>query len=498
MQTSLSTTAPRPKVSDHGPILLALSALFRHHRLFLYVLCITFGLAVALAAVTKRQYRSEMKYLVQNARSTVLLSPDHTSSSIVNGVTEEELNSELAILQSDDVLSAVADPGWSPEDAMHKSKKELRSHSKKMSSMVSHLTVDPIGKEDIMSVSFMADTPQEATQTLSALSRAYLARHEQLRRPNGTSTFFEGQAKHYENQWNSAVRQLVEFQQANHLVSVPDVEESLQRSLLADEEALRNNDLRLRESDAGIRQANLLMSSVPERQQTQQRTVPSEQLLQQLKASVVGLKNRRTELLNRYKPEDRLVTEVDQQIVDTQRAIDDQSARDNIENTSDVNPAWQHLKTSLVEEQVQREALLGARLELQRNLDDLKSQLSHAQDLELTFDQLRSQAEEAQANCKAFTEKRDLAQVEDAMDQSKLLNVALMENPTFSQIPARPKPMLNVVLGIPTALLMATAAVYFAEMGRKTIGTPLELGAVSRHRVLASIAFDAGYGEGSA
>jgi polysaccharide biosynthesis protein PslE len=498
MQTSLSVTAPNVRASGDGPALLAITALFRHRRVFLYVLCITFGMAVALAVLTKRQYRSEMKYLVQNARSTLLISPDHTSTSVVNVVTEEELNSELSILQSEDVLSAVADPGWSPDDAMHRSKKDLRTHSKKLSSLSSHLTVDPIGKEDIMSVSFLADTPQEATQVLSALSKAYLARHEQLRRPIGTSTFFEEQARHYEDQWNMAVRRLVEFQQANHLVSVPDVEESIQRSLLADQEAFRNNELKLRESDAGIRQANDLMSSLPQRQQTQQRVVPSEQLLEQLKVSVVGLQNRRTELLNRYKPEDRLVTEVDQQIADTQRAINDQSARQNVENTSDVNPAWQQLKTSLIEEQVQRGALLGARSEIQRNVDDLKSQLSHSQDLELAFDQLRSQAEEAQSNYKAFTDKRDLARVEDAMDESKLLNVVLMENPTFSQSPSRPKPMLDIVLGIPTALLLATAAVYFAEMGRKSIAESWELGVISEHQVLASIAFDPAFGEGPA
>jgi uncharacterized protein involved in exopolysaccharide biosynthesis len=490
---SNSVTTPNAKRPPDGALLLIVGAFFRHHRLFLYTLCISFGLALSLALVTKKQYRSEMKYLVQNARSTALISPDRASSSIVNGVTEEELNSEMEILQSEDVLSAVADPEWNPAEAQSKSRKELRAHAQKVSLVASHLTVDPIGKEDVMSLSYMASSPQQATNVLSAISAAYLARHERLRRPTGTSSFFDEQARRYESEWKGALQQLVDFQQSHHVVSVPDVEESLQRSILLEEEALRNNQLRLHESDASIRRAGELLSTIPPRQQTQQRTVPSELLLQQLKESLVGLNNRRTELLNRYQPTDRLVVEVDRQIADTAKAIHDEADRGNVENTTDVNPSWQQLKTSSVQEQVNREALLGGQAGLVRQLDDLKSQLSRAQALELTFDQLRSQAEEAQANYKAFSEKRDLTHVEDAMDQSKLLNVTVMENPTFSDIPARPKPMLNLVLGLPTALFLAVAAVYFAETNRTTIGTSAELGGFSDYPVFATIAFDPAY-----
>jgi uncharacterized protein involved in exopolysaccharide biosynthesis len=438
----------------------------RHYKLFLYVVLTAFVLIMGAALVMKKQYRSDMKYLVQNARSTAVLSSDRSSSSIVNGVTEEQLNSELEILQSEDVLSAVADPGWRAEDAKDRSPEEVRKHSLKIKALSEHLTVDPIAKEDVMSVSYLADSPQEAFGILSSVSTAYLARHEKLRRPTGASTFFVEQVALYEGAWKTAVQNLVEFQQLHRLVTVAAAEESLQRSIVADEEVLRQTRLKLSGSDASIQSGENIIDGVSPRQQTQQRRVPNEQLLQQLKSSLVGLNNRRLELLNRYKPSDRLVTELDQEIVETMNAIKTESNNQNVEDTTDVNPSWQQLKTSLLQEQVNRRVLKAERVELEQQLNQLRAQLAEIQGLEVPYGQLRSRADEAQSNYKTFVEKRDLARAEDAMDANKILNVTVMQTPTFHYVPVRPRPMLNLALGIPTALFLGIAVVYFAETNR--------------------------------
>jgi uncharacterized protein involved in exopolysaccharide biosynthesis len=475
--------------------MLLLSALSRHHRLFLYTVAIAIALIMGATLLTRKQYRSEMKYLVQNARSTAVLSSDRSSSSIVNGVTEEQLNSELEILQSEDVLSAVADPGWRAEDAKNRPSDEVRRHSRKVKDLASHLSVDPIAKEDIMSLSYLAESPKRAYEVLSALSTAYLARHERLRRPTGASSFFVGQTALYEEAWKVAAQKQVEFQQRHELVSVADAEETLERSIAADEELLRGVKLKLSESGASIRGGEGLLEKVSPRQQTQERVVPSEQLLQQLKGSLVGLSNRRVELLNRYNPTDRLVTEVDQQIAQTQDAIRAETSNQNVENTTDVSPSWQQLRTSLFQEQVNQDALRAASAELEEQLNQLRSRLSETQGLEVTFGQLKAQAEEAQSNYKTFVEKRDLARAEDAMDANKILNVTVMETPTFPSTPARPKPMLNLALGIPTALFLGVAVVYFAETGQMGAKPSKDVDEVADYSVLARMPFTEAHGD---
>jgi hypothetical protein len=80
-----------------------------------------------------------------------------------------------------------------------------------------------------------------------------------------------------------------------------------------------------------------------------------------MRTLLVQLQNRRTELLTRYTPTDRLVGEVDQEIADTSNSLKAALAQKGQEDTTDVNPAWQGVKSSLVEGSIDREALLGAR-----------------------------------------------------------------------------------------------------------------------------------------
>jgi uncharacterized protein involved in exopolysaccharide biosynthesis len=167
----------------------------------------------------------------------------------------------------------------------------------------------------------------------------------------------------------------------------------------------------------------------------------------------------------------------------------------NVENTTDVNPSWQQLQTGLVQEKVNHDALQAGQAALGQQLGQLRGQLADTQGLELTFDQLRSQVDDARSNYKAFVEKRDLAHTEDAMDASKLLNVTVMETPTFPYDPARPKPLLNLALGIPTSLFLAAAAVYLAETSRNSISTPKELDEAVNYPVLGTVPFASGYGD---
>jgi uncharacterized protein involved in exopolysaccharide biosynthesis len=467
---------------------IILDSIFRFRRLFLWSFILG---ALAVAAFTflmPKQYRSGMKLIMQTARSSAVISPDRSTSSVLASVSEEQLNSELEILQSEDVLSKVADPGWNPALARTKSQAELRHHSKLLAAFTKHLTVDPVGKSDVMSLSFVAPSATEAQDTLNRLATAYFAQHERLQR-RSASGFYEEEAARYKNQWDIAIERLVEFQNANHLVSVQDVEESLEKAMADGEAELRTNNTRRNESSAALVKAQEVLTSVPVRQQTQRRVVPSQLLVQQLKTQLMGLDNHRTELLTRYTPNNRLVTEVDQQISDTDHAIDIANKEENHEDTTDINPTWQHLKTSMVENEVEYNSLTGGRSALEQELSSIRSKLVSVQRLAPEFEQLRSNSEQAQANYEAFLEKRDRANVEDALDAHKFLNVNMLESPTLPYTPARPKPLLNALLGIPSAAFLAIILVYLAEVGRKSFARSDELEIAMQQPVFATIPY---------
>ena len=318
-----------------------------------------------------------------------------------------------------------------------------------------------------------------------------MAHRKLLSRPSGTSSFFAEEAHRYQDAWQQANRQLVEFQQKNHLVSVPQTEETLNKAIASYEDDERSNGASLSELEGRLSESRHAAGAVPQRQKTQQRIIFSQTSVDQMRTLLLQLQNRRTELLTRYTPKDRLVQEVDRQIADTTASLNAALAAKGSEDTTDINPAWQEVQSSLVEGRIERHALRAKSSSLKHSISALRKQLSRLQSLDVPFNALEEKADQARSNYELFAQKRDQAQIEDAMDERKLINIAVAESPTSAFKPASPKPLLNAALGLLTALFLAAGTVYFVESSRTTVATARELESLSRYPVLATAPYDA-------
>ena len=152
-----------------------------------------------------------------------------------------------------------------------------------------------------------------------------------------------------------------------------------------------------------------------------------------------------------------------------------------------MNPVWQQVRNSLTEGKIEQQASAARVAATHATLLGLRSELSQAQQLDVTFNALQEKADQARSNYELFSEKRDQAQIEDAMDERKLINVAIAENATSAFHPVSPKPLLNTALGLLTALFLAAGAVYISEVSRCTYASPGELEASSNFPVLATV-----------
>ena len=122
-----------------------------------------------------------------------------------------------------------------------------------------------------------------------------------------------------------------------------------QDDLLASDAGLKELDARLAESTRRLR-------TMSTRQTTQNRAGPNLQSVQQLTAVIIDLENKRTALLTNYKPEDRMVRELDQQIAATRAALNDAASTKPVEVTTDVDPAWQQVRTDYAQGNISRRA----------------------------------------------------------------------------------------------------------------------------------------------
>jgi uncharacterized protein involved in exopolysaccharide biosynthesis len=475
------------ELSQVPPTRVFAEAFFRQRHIFAMIFLIVILLTVVVTVLPKRHYLSETKFLLENNRSNSVITADRNSTATVEQITEPQVNSELEILGSDDVIAAVADPGWSQLKPSEKSGDALRIHDTRLANFRKHLRIEPARKSNIIAVTYSALSPEEATQTLEQLSNAYLSHRRILSRPNGTSNFFNDEALRYRAIWQKANSDLTEFQKEHQVVSVPDKEQMLSKTIAGDEEDLRANQAELSEMEGRLHASAAAQNEVPKRHQTISRVVTGQGSTEQLRALLVQLENRRAELLTRFQPSDRLVTEVDKQIGNTATSLAAMISQQGSEDTTDVNPAWQQVQSSLVENRIERNALKAKAEALTQNIADLRGQLKEVEALDVPFNAIEEAVDQARSNFELYSEKRDQAQIEDAMDERKIMNVGIAERPTSTFHPASPRPVFNAAVGLMSALFLAAGAIYLAEMTRDSFATPQELNSFSRFPVLATV-----------
>lgn len=478
-------------VQDGNSLRPIVESAFRYRRLWLMVAMSVALMAVLYVVLIPRQYRSEMDILVQNKRGDYQITPERANNTVtVNEVTEEQINSEIQLLLSRSLANVVVDPQWNSASATSMTPAQLKAHDKAIEYFKKHLSAEMVRKSNVIHVTYTASDPQTATQTLNRLLTAFLAKQREIAQPPGTSQFFASEAARYKNELDQAQQELAQYQQKQGIVSLPDTEQTVDREINDAQTELRSTDAQISEVSQRLGVQTSQLRSIPTRQTTTERTLPNEYSVERLNTMLVEFQNQRTSLLAKFTPTDRLVQEIDKQIADTRTQLNRAKQMTSQEHSSDVNPVWQEVSGSIIRNEADRQALKARRAALAGQISKLQGDLSDVEGSTVAYTTLRQKVTDLQNNYQLYTQKRDEAQIADAMNESRLLNVAVAQNPTFSITPFRPKPLITLVLGSFTAVFLASFMIFFAETGRRTIAYPRDLDLLSAQPLLATVPLD--------
>ena len=252
-------------------------ALFRHVKLFLIVVSLVFALALCWIFATPHKYESHASILVQSARSNVVISAGNADTPTdMRDVTEEQLNSEVEVLTSKDLLDEVVNPGWNRKPRTAYSHAALGEHEKAVGSLTRRLTANVARKSNVLLASITATTPEAAQDELKQLVAAFIARQRQISRPPGAAKFFAEQAERYRNQLAQAQMAMADFQSKQKLVNVNEREATLSGDLSTTENQRRDADVQMNDVKKRVEADMALLETLPSRQPTQERTTPFE------------------------------------------------------------------------------------------------------------------------------------------------------------------------------------------------------------------------------
>jgi len=483
----------------------ALMPIFRHKRLASLVFWGALLGAVGGGLLLPRKYDAEMKILVNRDRVDSVVTPDPDApvpAAPSTVVTEEDLNSEVELLKSRDLLEQVvvackleppAPIGWTRVAdrvtaalGLAPQPSEMARRAEAVDVLEANLIVEPLKKTNLIRVAYASHDPQLSARVLQTLATFYEQKHAAVHRPAGTFGFFNQQATRYEGTLRDAEARLTAFDDVQGVID-PTAQEQLTLQQLSDfESELEREEASAKAAEQRARQLRSLATSTPQRQTTQVRKSDNAELLAQLQSTLLSLELKRTDMRTKYADSYPLVTELTKQIDDTQKAIAAAQQSPVAETTTDRVPAQDWIATELAKAEADRASIESQTQATARTVEHYRQAALDIDKKGTERADLVRDVKTAEDDYLLYEKKSEAARISDALDNQRIVNVSIAEAATVPALPALHVGWL-LIGGLFVAGTLGAGSAYAADRLSPGFRSPDEVGEYLDLRVLAAI-----------
>ena len=399
-----------------------LAVIFKWKWLISGVLLAVF-LPVAIFSVPAMSlYRATARILVKQDRAYLSITPGDESRAMNLPVSRATINSELRILKSREVTERATE-----ELESELAETELFAKiSDDDFSVRERLDVNPVPDSNVIEISYVDENPGLAVKIVNKIAETYQERHAEINRPQGAFEFFERQASTYLERLREAERNLKLFEQQEGVVDL--AKELVDARVLVDrlERDLQVTVVQLGEEQTRLNFLKEEIKKHPARIAKEEETVPN-RVAEQLRARLFQLEQEKGSLLQLYTEKDRRVIGKQEEIDAVRRSLANEVSYVAGRKETGLNPIHQAVEQELVAGQTKFTSLISKKGTVSSQLDAARKRLMRLDQGSSTYNELKKSLELSQHNYVLFHKRSEAAQISDAMDREKWLNVAILE-----------------------------------------------------------------------
>ena len=439
---------------------------------------LTFVLTTVATFLMKPVFVSSASILVKKERFDAPVTPEQMfpSGHPDTRLSEEEINSEVEILNSTSLHEEVVrrlqlekayegQASGSVLAALRNEPKDTKQSAlaKAMTDFEERIFVEPVKKSNLIRITYKANDREQAAQIVSTLCEVYQERHVKLRENEGATDFFSSQA--------AAMRDKLQEKEAalRRISPLPNAQllnqqiETQMRQLNEFEVALTTTRTAVAESEARIQTLEKQLAEEPERLQSEQR-LAHRSAPDAIRSQLFALELKRTDLLSKYKPNHRLIRDLDKDLDKARRMVEQvEKAPAESTTTSTLNPLRQRLLDTLTTER----SSLAALQEKERSLTTTVAAASaKVRDLGVRgYDQRRVDRERELADqaYQLYAKKGEESRVSTALDKQGIINVKVAEPARVPFKATSPNIPLNLIMGVIGGLILGLATAFTLE-----------------------------------
>jgi polysaccharide biosynthesis transport protein len=442
------------------------------------------ALPVAIFSVpTTPQYRATARTIVKQDRAYLSITPGDESRAMNVPVSRATINSELRVLKSREVS----------ERAIEELRSELVETEllaqipDDVSSIQQRLDVTPVPDSNVIEISYVDDNPGLAVKIVNKIAETYQVRHAEINRPPGAHEFFERQASIYLERLREAERNLKVFEQREGVVDL--AKELVDARALVDrlERDLQGTVVQLAEERTRLNFLKEEINKHPARIATAEETVPN-RVVEQLRARLFQLELEKGTLLQLYTEKDRRVIGKQEEIDAVRRDLANQESYVAGRKESALNPIRRNMEQDLVTGQAKLISLTSKQRILSNQLELARDRLTRLDQASSTYNELKKTLELSQHNYVLFHRRSEAAQISDAMDREKWLNVAILERAALPLAPLKgPRQAMTLMLAAFAGIALGFGVAFGIEFFNTSVQTEKMLEDQLNLPVLATI-----------
>jgi uncharacterized protein involved in exopolysaccharide biosynthesis len=401
-----------------------LSILRRHKALAAAMLVLAVAGTTALTFLQEPQYQSSVKLLVKLGREFIYR-PEAGGRDAFMNRSETLVNSEIEILRSHAVVEAmVRDIGpitLYPDLAGG----DARPVDAAIRRFRHTFNVHALPDTDVIEASFLHGDPELAALALNSLVEQFKEAHLEAYSASEAAAFLEAKVSRIRMELSASEAAVVAFERQHEVFALPEPS-----AVLADERQALGAALRHVEQQLAA--ANLAMSQ-------------EDPALTQARTRLLELKLQEQELLQRYQDGSRRVADVRDNIAVVERFV-----------AAQVRVGSAARARGIAMLKLQQEKLAADLTEIESQLATLPERSRQYRALVRERD---GQAELYQSTLRNLEESR----FSDEMDRQKIANISVIQPAAPASVAARPRPALNLAVGLFSGAMLGLLAAYLAD-----------------------------------
>jgi uncharacterized protein involved in exopolysaccharide biosynthesis len=471
--------------------------IFRRRRTISYTFAAVIGGAILAVLLLPSKYEAQTKLLLHRERVDPPLTAQQTGvmQQAAPSLTEEDINSEVGLLRSRDLLEKVAiaaglDHRVKPSLFSRLLSKEPLTpeerRAKAAEKLATDLRIEPEKKSYLIDVSYASPDPQLSAQVLNTLGNYLLDKHAEVRRTPGTAQFFDDETQQYKQKLDQAQQRLAAFNQKEGLVTEQSEKEASVPRMAEFEFNLRQTQAAIPRAEENVRNLEAQLRTTQPRITTELRNSDNAVLMQQLKSSLVNLELQHTDLIQKYAPDDRQVKEVEEQIAQVKTAIETHQKAPLKEEVTNENPTYELLHQELVKARAELASLKALATSYSKVDTSYRGEAVERDQKQLEQQSLLRDLKTAEQSYLLYLNKREEARISDAFDRMRIVNVSIAEAATAPMFPNNPA-SLTLVLAAILGCLLSAGLVFVQEQIDGSLRSPEQVEAYLGVPVLAAM-----------